>query len=142
MWARQLEPVAPPKLVDDILHLRWRALDRPFAEAVAIEYPSFVNRCKEVLHEYNDTDNDPKIIMSRSEEFWKFNYHDFPKMAELLRYAWTSTSSSASAERLFSMLKHTFTKQQLNSALSDYVEGSVMLAFNAHFIQSFPAFDD
>jgi hypothetical protein len=51
--------------------------DRPFAEAVAIEYPSFVKRCKEVLHEYNDTDNDPKIIMSRSEEFWKFNYHDF-----------------------------------------------------------------
>lgn len=142
MWARSQELVVPPKLVDDILHLKWRAFDRPFAEAVAIEYPSFVKRCKEVLHEYNDTDNDPKIIMSRSEEFWKFNYHDFPKMAELLRYAWTSTSSSASAERLFSMLKHTFTKQQLNSALSDYVEGSVMLAFNAHFIQSFPALDD
>ena len=48
-----------------------------------IEYPSFARCCNEVLHEYNVTDNDPKIMMSRSDEFWKFNYHDFPKMAEI-----------------------------------------------------------
>ena len=79
----------------------------------------------------------PLNKLERSESFWATNYIDFPALTELVRYAWTSTSSSGSVERLFSVLKRTFTTQQLASAYIDYVEASCMLQFNKEFIIHF-----
>jgi hypothetical protein len=136
MAMRKFEAVVPPTLTDDLLALRWAQFDRPFAARACAEFPAFVQRCKDVLHVEGD-DNDPKRIMERSESFWATNYIDFPALTELVRYAWTSTSSSGSVERLFSVLKRTFTTQQLASAYIDYVEASCMLQFNKEFIKHF-----
>lgn len=60
--------------------------------------------------------------------FWR-NIINCNTWKQEARRAFSLTPSSASSERVFSLLKAMFGENQINS-LSDYIEGSVMLAFN------------
>ena len=51
-------------------------------------------------------------------------------LAKLARFCFSLTPSSAGAERVFSMLKNSFTINQLRSSLEDYTACSVMLQHN------------
>jgi hypothetical protein len=53
----------------------------------------------------------------------------FPYLAKVVRLAFTYTSSSAAAERVFSILKNSFGREQ-KEAIEDYVSVSVMLQMN------------
>jgi hypothetical protein len=101
------------------------------------EYPTFVQDAKTLL-DARDNDVKPVPSMDRIEDFWRFKHINYPALSKLVRFAYTCTASSASVERLFSLLKRTFSLQQMKFALEDYVEGSVMLQFNRKFIRAFP----
>ena len=104
-------------------------------EAIDVEYPLFVQEAKGL--EVRVDDMKPEPAMDRIEDFWTFRRQRFPSLSKLVRFAYTCTASSASVERLFSLLKRTFSLQQMKFALEDYVEASVMLQFNRKFITHF-----
>lgn len=68
--------------------------------------------------------------MYRAQLFWKVARVHITYLAELAYFAFTLTPSSAAAERVFSILKSVMTTQQMKLALTDYTQGSVMLAYN------------
>lgn len=61
--------------------------------------------------------------------FWRNNGAKFPKWAEAARILFAMTPNSASAERVFSLLTAMFDDSRA-SALSDLIEGSLMLKYN------------
>jgi hypothetical protein len=61
--------------------------------------------------------------------FWRHNGHKFPTWAAAARIMFSMTPNSASAERVFSLLKAMFDDARASS-LSDLVQGSLMLKFN------------
>ena len=61
--------------------------------------------------------------------FWRRNGHKFPTWAAAARIMFSMTPNSASAERVFSLLKAMFDDARASS-LSDLVQGSLMLKFN------------
>ena len=65
--------------------------------------------------------------MERCTKFWSLYHELLPNLANFTRYCMTMTPSSASAERVFSMLKNSFTIGQMRQSLEDYNEGSVMV---------------
>jgi len=70
-----------------------------------------------------EEDQDSKKLMVRIELFWQKNKFKFKSLATLVRFCFTLTTSSAAAERLFSVLKNAFSILQLKSALTDYTSG-------------------
>ena len=62
--------------------------------------------------------------------FWRRNGHKFPTWAAAARIMFSMTPNSASAERVFSLLKAMFGDAARASSLSDLVQGSLMLKFN------------
>lgn len=68
--------------------------------------------------------------MLRCPIFWANYRLAVPNIAVFARYYITMTPSSAAAERVFSMLKNSFTVGQMRQALEDYTEGSLMLQYN------------
>ena len=68
--------------------------------------------------------------------WWKANASDLPH--------WSSTTSnillvqptSASSERVFSLLNNSFSDRQ-DASLSDYVEASLMLQYTEHYYNDF-----
>jgi len=63
------------------------------------------------------------------ELFWKEHHNLFPFISMFARYAMTIITSSASAERAFSILKSTFNPKQ-DKANEDYVMSACMQQFN------------
>ncbi len=63
------------------------------------------------------------------ELFWKEHHNLFPSISMFARYAMTIITSSASAERAFSILKSTFNPKQ-DRANEDYVMSACMQQFN------------
>ena len=61
--------------------------------------------------------------------WWRSNGHKFPAWAKAARMAFALTPNSASAERVFSMLKYMFGDTQ-GGALGDYIEAALMLKYN------------
>ena len=61
--------------------------------------------------------------------FWRHNGQKFPTWAVAARIMFAMTPNSASAERVFSLLKAMFGDARASS-LSDLIEGSLMLKFN------------
>ena len=61
--------------------------------------------------------------------FWRRNGNKFPTWAAAARIMFAMTPNSASAERVFSLLKAMFGDARATS-LSDLIEGSLMLKFN------------
>ena len=70
-----------------------------------------------------------QAIMSRAKDFWQLHSRQLPSSADLARYLMSMTTSSAAAERLFSILKSSFADQQQN-ALEDYVTLSLQYQYN------------
>ena len=58
--------------------------------------------------------------------FWRRNGHKFPTWAAAARIMFSMTPNSASAERVFSLLKAMFGDAARASSLSDLVQGSLM----------------
>ena len=75
-------------------------------------------------------DADPDHIMMRCTEFWRAARSTIPNLAQFARYAFAIVPSSASAERVFSLLKRYFSLLAMHSALTDYTAGSCMLQYN------------
>jgi hypothetical protein len=67
--------------------------------------------------------------MERCTKFWSLYHEILPNLANFTRYCMTMTPSSAAAERVFSMLKNSFTIGQMRQSLEDYTEGSVMMQY-------------
>lgn len=61
--------------------------------------------------------------------FWKLHATNLPTWSKLARVFATLSTSSAAAERAFSILSNSFSKRQ-TAALEDYVSLSVMLQYN------------
>ena len=64
-------------------------------------------------------------------EWWKRNASTLPNWSNAAKNVILMQPSSASAERVFSLLNNSFNDQQDNS-LEDYIECSIMLQFNKH----------
>ena len=74
--------------------------------------------------------SDPVDQMKDCLEFWKHYYKTMPALAKLARVCITIAPSSASVERVFSVLKSTFSVNQMTTSLEDYTALSVMLQCN------------
>ncbi len=61
--------------------------------------------------------------------FWRAKKKELPSWAKLLRLVLLISPSSASVERVFSMMRRTFNSQQ-DAALADMIRVSLMLQFN------------
>ena len=62
-------------------------------------------------------------------EWWKLNADELPNWSSAARKVLVLQPSSAASERVFSLLKSSFSEQQENS-LQDYIETSLMLQYN------------
>ena len=71
----------------------------------------------------------PDLEMINSGNFWAGSYNVIPNLALLARFAFSISTSSAAAERVFSCLNASFDRNQ-ELALEDYVELAIMLQFN------------
>ena len=90
-----------------------------------------INYKREVL-DFRRTDDEGvyKFQMDRCATFWGDRFARLPNLAKFARYCFTLTPSSAGAERVFSILKNTFSVRQMRWSLEDYTECSVMLQHN------------
>ena len=62
-------------------------------------------------------------------KWWRINNPPFPTWAKAARIIFAMAPSSAASERVFSLVKSMFGKEQLSS-LADFVQGSVMSRYN------------
>jgi hypothetical protein len=97
--------------------------------------PEVVDKIVGDLHTYLHLVSDIPAHLSESDEidyadvFWKSYGTRLPGFVKLARYAFTIVTSSASAERAYSVLKRSFQAEQ-RLALEDYVMLSCMLEIN------------
>ena len=63
--------------------------------------------------------------------WWKQNEHALPNWSSAARKTMLIQPSSATAERVFSLLNNSFSTKQYNS-LEDYIECSLLLQYNKH----------
>lgn len=91
-------------------------------------YFNLVQNIPENPYNWNNSGNF-QDEMDTAVKFWKIHKNDIPGLAKFARYAFTICTSSASAERSFSVLKRCFGDQQ-RLALEDYVMLSCMLQCN------------
>ena len=68
-------------------------------------------------------------MMETCSQFWLNNRLRLPNLAVFVQYCYTITTSSAAAERAFSLLKCSFTEQQA-VALEDFTATSIMMRYN------------
>ena len=87
---------------------------------------------KRLVLEYEVLPNTFNNQLERCSTFWNVNHDALPNLSAFARYCITMTPSSAAAERVFSMLKNSFTIGQMRQSLEDYTEGSVMMQYNKH----------
>ena len=93
---------------------------QPIIDGLKAKLPAYLAAAEDV-----STEIDPVA-------WWKRHTTELPKWAEAFRSILLVQSSSAAAERVFSILQG-FTAQQ-QSSLEDYVELSVMLQYNSHSV--------
>ena len=133
---RYANPVAMRQAIgrpDTLVQFKRAAQDLNFFAVADVEqmggewhlYKRFVNEF-EVL----PSENTFNIQMERCTKFWSLYHVALPNLANFTRYCMTMTPSSAAAERVFSVLKNSFTIGQMRQSLEDYTEGSVMLQYN------------
>jgi hypothetical protein len=121
-----------------------RSLDGWFSDAqikgMCSEWRNYMIEVKKLPR--LEDDQDPKKLMPRIELFWQENRFKFKSLATLVRFCFTLTTSSAAAERLFSVLKNAFSILQLKSALTDYTSGVIKLNYNEAFINAYPSWEE
>ena len=84
------------------------------------EMPLYIAKTADVSKEMDDAD---------PLEWWKLNASELPYWSSAARKVLVLQPSSAAAERVFSLLKASFSDQQ-DSSLQDYIEASLMLQYN------------
>ena len=72
---------------------------------------------------------DPEEYSRGLLKWWRIYNPSFPTWAKAARIIFAMAPSSAASERVFSLVKSMFGKEQLSS-LADFVQGSVMLRYN------------
>ena len=75
-------------------------------------------------------DESPNEKMRRALLFWAAARQKLPNIAKLARYCFIISSSSAAAERVFSVLKASQSLVQMHKALEDYTEVMVQRQYN------------
>jgi hypothetical protein len=69
--------------------------------------------------------------MRNSKQFWQSKKFILPNLSKLAELCFSIQPSSGAAERVFSMLKRSFTIEQLSQSLEDYTEGAIMMQYNS-----------
>ena len=78
-----------------------------------------------------ERDDSPAYRMKKAEEFWKeWSFNKLPNLMLLAKYAFLIVPSSAAAERVFSVLKHSLSLVQMHMSLEDRTELQVKLCYN------------
>lgn len=90
---------------------------KPKIPSLKAELPSVLAACEGVHHSVNPID------------WWKSHGEQFKTWLEAFKLVLLVQPSSASAERVFSLLTNSFSRQQ-ESALEDYIQLSVLLQYN------------
>ena len=72
---------------------------------------------------------DPEEYSRGLLKWWRINNPPFPTWAKAARIIFSMVPSSAASERVFSLVKSMFGKEQLSS-LADFVQGALMLRYN------------
>ena len=93
--------------------------------SIITEAPTYLLYCEQF---------NPIVTTGREEldqilTFWSLNKNQLPSMVLFVAYGYCFAPSSASVERVFSMLKSSFGSLQ-NLALEDYIATSVMFQYN------------
>ena len=105
----------------DLASIRHHAL----LEELRAEAHDYLTACVGVSIDESDI----HIFTDNVLAWWRANGQKFPTWAKAARMVFALTPNSASAERVFSMLKHMFGDTQ-GGALGDYVEAALMLKYN------------
>ena len=108
----ELKPTASD--LDKLAHFPFLKPKIPLLKA---ELPSVLAACEGVHHSVNPID------------WWKSHGEQFKTWLEAFKLILLVQPSSASAERVFSLLANSFSSRQ-ESCLEDYVQLSVMLQYN------------
>ena len=87
---------------------------------------------KREVSDFRRTDDEGvyNVQLDRCAIFWMDRFARLPNLATFARYCFTLAPSSAAAERVFSILKNSFSVSQMRRSLEDYTECSVMLQHN------------
>jgi hypothetical protein len=103
----------------------WRA-DRP---GLMAQLQAYKQCCAAFdLARYNTLDYKEKCRML--DDFWSYDYVDFPAWTKLARNLQLLQPSSAFVERVFSHLKRILDRDGMERALLDLIEGTLMLVVN------------
>ena len=97
----------------------------PHVPALKRELPAYLSKCAGTAYDHNDVDKFTTDVLG----FWSNHGKDFPTWALAMQIVGSFTPNSAAAERVFSLLKVMFGDQQM-SALADYIQTALMLAYN------------
>mmetsp|Transcript_15645 Transcript_15645/g.26116 ORF Transcript_15645/g.26116 Transcript_15645/m.26116 type:complete len:288 (-) Transcript_15645:146-1009(-) len=92
------------------------------------EWSRYVAACRQ--EEARDGDDDPDKVMARICHFWNARCGAFPALSEFVQYCFSIATSSAAAERIFSMLKRSFDKLQMVKSLEDTTQATLLLCYN------------
>ena len=97
--------------------------------AMQKEFSTYVARIREFSTEGHDLSTHA-FKLDTAMNFWRTKWSDIPNIAKVARFCITLSPSSASAERVFSVVKSMFAVQQMTQTLEDHTEASVMLVVN------------
>jgi len=100
----------------------------PEMQSMQNEWPDYLEMSSQIgVHE---NDESPNEKMRRALQFWAAARNKLPNIAKLARYCIIIASSSAAAERVFSVLKASQSLVQMHKALEDYTEIMVQRQYN------------
>lgn len=107
---------------------------QPVIDGMLSEYGTLLILCRNHVAAWEQREIKPnesayQVQLEGIVSFWKKNYSKLSKLSEWARYVFTLPTSSAAVERLFSMLKLSFTSLQ-NASLEDYIKLALILRYN------------
>lgn len=88
------------------------------------EFPKYINLVQNWAPPVDIADELDSIV-----RFWRNNGNQMPSLRRFVKYAFTIITSSAAAERVFSVIKRSFDTGQ-KGALEDYVFLSTIMQYN------------
>jgi len=108
-----------------------RSLDRFSDEDInemGNEWSRYIAACRQEVA--REDDNDPDKVMERICLFWNARWGAYPALSEFVQYCFSIPTSSAAAERIFSILKRSIDKSQMVSSLEDTTQTTLLLRYN------------
>jgi len=122
-WAVSVN--ATTEMVNELQAIKPLAADEELLAAMCQELPSYLAAASDLQVNRADVDEFTSAVL----QFWRTHGSTVPSWARAARIVFAMSPSSASCERVFSLMKNIFGDEQLR-ALSDYVAGSLMLKYN------------